>query len=77
MKAHVIFNILIQFFIIFLSVTMYFDNMDVRLLYSMFIIGFIFLPQVVEFSTGKLLKEKIHYTVTLFCLILFTLLTIL
>lgn len=74
MRAHVIFNILIQFIILFLAVNLYFDALDIRLLLSMILVSIIFIPSIIEFTLEIKFKSTIHYVITLACLLLFSIL---
>ncbi len=72
MKAHVIFNVLSQLLILFISINLYFDSLSIKLLYSLFLISVIFIPSIIEFSSGLKLKKRVHYIVTILTLILFS-----
>lgn len=72
MKAHVIFNVLSQLLILFISINIYFDSLSIKLLYSLFLISVIFIPSIIEFSSGLKLKKRVHYMVTILTLILFS-----
>lgn len=72
MKAHVIFNVLSQLLILFISINLYFDSLSIKLLYSLFLISVIFIPSIIEFSSGLKLKKRVHYMVTILTLILFS-----
>lgn len=72
MKTHVIFNILSQLLILFVSINLYFDDLDVKLLYSLFLISAIFIPSIIEFSVNIKLKKWLHYLVTMLTLLLFS-----
>lgn len=72
MKAHVIFNVLSQLLILFISINLYFDSLSIKLLYSLFLISVIFIPSIIEFNSGLRLKKKFHYIVTILTLILFS-----
>lgn len=74
MKAYVIFNILIQLIILFSSVNLYFDTLDIRLLFSMILVSIIFVPSITEFSLEIKFKSIIHYIITTICLFLFLIL---
>lgn len=74
MKAYVIFNILIQFIILFSSVNLYFDTLDIRLLFSMILVSIIFIPSITEFALEIKFKSIIHYIMTVICLFLFLIL---
>ena len=71
MKMYVFFNVLIQIFILLTSVNIYFESLDIRLLASMFIISFIFIPSIIERGAKIKLKKKVHYLTTITCLLLF------
>lgn len=74
MKKYVIFNFLVQFFILFISVNMFFDSMNIKLLYSLFIIGLIFVLDILEFIYKFRIKRSFHYLITIICLLLFIIL---
>lgn len=74
MKMHIIFNILVQLFILFTAVNLYFDTLNVRLVISMILTGIVFVPSVIEFFLGVKFKSIIHYVVSLVCLLIFTIL---
>lgn len=74
MKRYVFFNILIQLIILFISVNFYFDVFNTKLLISMLIISFIFIPSVTEFILKIKFSNIIHYILTLICLLLFIIL---
>lgn len=71
MKKYVIFNIFIQFIILFISVNTFFDNFNVKFLYSLFLIGIIFIPSMIEFILNIKIRYLYHYIITIICLILF------
>jgi len=71
MKKYVIFNIFIQLIILFISVNIFFDNFNVKFLYSLFLIGIIFIPSIMEFGLNIKIRYLYHYIITIICLILF------
>lgn len=74
MKRYIVFNILVQFLIVFISVNRYFNNFDIRLLWSLALTYLIFIPSTIEFLFKIKLKKIIHYSITIICLIIFLIL---
>lgn len=71
MRTYIIFNFFIQVLILITSVNLYFENQDAKLLYSLLLIGIIFIPSLIEFISHKKSKKCFHYVFTLICLLLF------
>ena len=72
MKKHIIFNIFIQFIILFNSVLLYFDNNKIiKLCISFLLINIIFIPTFIEKSFYIRFKYKFHYLITILCLVIF------
>lgn len=76
MKTYILFNGLIQIIIIITSFLLYFDPLNIKLLYSLIIVSTIFIPTIFEITTKQVLKNEIHYLISLICLLLFTFLIV-
>ena len=75
MKKHIIFNIFIQFIILFMSVLLYFDSRKiVKLFISLLLIWFIFIPTFIEKNFCIKIKYSLHYLFTILCLAIFIIL---
>lgn len=75
MKKHIIFNIFIQFVILFMSVLLYFDSRKiVKLFISLLLIWFIFIPTFIEKNFCIKIKYGLHYLFTILCLAIFIIL---
>lgn len=74
MKIYVIFNILIQFIILFYSFSLYFDTLSLKLLFSILLISAIFIPSIIEYTLEIKFKSIFHYMITFICLFLFLIL---
>lgn len=71
MKKHIVYNILIQLFILFF-ISRSSNNLSVikQILSFVFII-IIFIPTIIEKILEKKLKNTIHYLITTLCLLFF------
>lgn len=74
MKIYVILNFLIQFIILLTSVNLFFDKHPIKLLFSIVIIGLIFVPKILETLLNKDFKIRYHFLFMIFCLTLFAIL---
>ena len=74
MRKYILFNFLVQLIILFISSNLFFERQDVKFVYSLGIIGLIFVPTIIEFNLEIKIKPLLPYFITTFCLLLFLIL---
>ena len=74
MKKYIMFNLIVQLIILFFSAEYFYFTSNIKFLYSLFIIGIIFIPTILETALGIKIKTMFHYLTTFFCLLLFIIL---
>lgn len=74
MKVYVLLNILTQILILFISTKLYLDTLNIKLLYSLILIGIIFIPCIIEYTYKINIKERFHYIINIIILMAYLIL---
>ena len=71
MKVHVLFNFVIQIFMVLVSADLFFYASPFKFMLSLLLAWMIFIPSFIENIRKDLIKSLWHYAFTIFSLILF------
>ena len=74
MKKYVIFSFFIQVLILLISLNLYYEPFNIKLLISFIFIGIIYIPSFLEFFSGNKIKNSYHYLFTTIIFIIFIIL---